>query len=625
MQNAGVDYFQRRQAWRNGMGLRLRLLDRWAQSHALLGPANADRLAAILKRLDTETLSIAFVGEISRGKSELINAIFFGTHPHRVLPVGPGRTTLCPTEIRFQSQSGSSLQLLPIETAEDPRPLTEWQNEPEAWTHVSLAHNDFQRVAEDLQRITLTQEQEVVATRSTPANQHAAHLPHAGLPRWRYATVNLPHPLLAHGLRIFDMPGLNAVAAEPQLSLGLLAQCDVLVFLLSADTGVTASELALWQEHMVQGAGAGCQRLVVLNKVDALWNSVQDTAAVEQQLQEMQMDVAAALGVAQESVVSVSAREAVAAQGTGDAARLARSGLSQLEHALWKTLLLEHHQRCQADIAKELASCKAEVERALRARAQALEQSKERLLKQTQLSTDIPHNAAGSGVGIDTNLGKELPKIQATKSILMDLLEKIRRTLPMPELDATIAALELRLRQSMGLTSVRHAYDQAHREIQAQWLCVDQWAGEMRHMLSAAEQEGAVESANPHQPPAPLHFAPYLDLLQQAFNGHVQFLGNSQVHRLKQAGFTGKLVTALRTRITEIGQQLQQDFEGWFARASETIRHRLESSRGATLQEHQQTRDYLLSQLQTQEDKFNQLNQTLDAYFSALLEANGYD
>ena len=116
MQNAGLDYFQRRQAWRAGMGLRLRLLERWAQSHPLLGPATADRLAGILERLDQDTLSIAFVGEISRGKSELINAIWRinppcaaggpWTHnpvPHRNQippPVGPEPAASAPRQRR---------------------------------------------------------------------------------------------------------------------------------------------------------------------------------------------------------------------------------------------------------------------------------------------------------------------------------------------------------------------------------------------------------------------------------------------------------------------------------------------------------------------------------------------
>jgi hypothetical protein len=54
MQNLGLDYFQHRQAWRTGIGLRLRLMERWAQSHDLLNLESANRIADILSRLDSD-------------------------------------------------------------------------------------------------------------------------------------------------------------------------------------------------------------------------------------------------------------------------------------------------------------------------------------------------------------------------------------------------------------------------------------------------------------------------------------------------------------------------------------------------------------------------------------------
>ena len=46
-----------------------------------------------------EKLVVAFVAEFSRGKSELINAIFFADTGRRILPATPGRTTMCPVEL----------------------------------------------------------------------------------------------------------------------------------------------------------------------------------------------------------------------------------------------------------------------------------------------------------------------------------------------------------------------------------------------------------------------------------------------------------------------------------------------------------------------------------------------
>ena len=58
------------------------------------------------------------------------------------------------------------------------------------------------------------------------------------IPRCRHALVNIAHPLLKQELVILDTPGLNAVGAEPELTVNQIAQAHAVVFLLGADTGV---------------------------------------------------------------------------------------------------------------------------------------------------------------------------------------------------------------------------------------------------------------------------------------------------------------------------------------------------------------------------------------------------
>jgi predicted GTPase len=62
--------------------------------------------------------------------------------------------------------------------------------------------------------------------------------------------INFPHPLLKQGLVILDTPGLNAIGAEPELTLSLLPNAHAVLFILAADTGVTQSDLAIWREHI---------------------------------------------------------------------------------------------------------------------------------------------------------------------------------------------------------------------------------------------------------------------------------------------------------------------------------------------------------------------------------------
>jgi len=88
----------------------------WLNEQELNDAQIDQRIQHLLERLREDKLNVAFVAEFSRGKSELINAIFFAGYGQRLLPSSAGRTTMCPTELLYDAAKPTSLQLLPIET-----------------------------------------------------------------------------------------------------------------------------------------------------------------------------------------------------------------------------------------------------------------------------------------------------------------------------------------------------------------------------------------------------------------------------------------------------------------------------------------------------------------------------
>ena len=65
-------------AWRTALDGHVGALARALAEPDLLDDADAAALAALRERLASDKLVLAFVAEFSRGKSELVNAIFFG-------------------------------------------------------------------------------------------------------------------------------------------------------------------------------------------------------------------------------------------------------------------------------------------------------------------------------------------------------------------------------------------------------------------------------------------------------------------------------------------------------------------------------------------------------------------
>ncbi len=331
-------------AWRLGLDRQTDELARFLKDHALLDEVPQAHLAGLRERLASDRLCVAFVAEFSRGKSELINAIFFADTGRRVLPATPGRTTMCPVELGCDAAATPLLALLPIETRLESRSLAELRGQPELWTRIRLEADAPDRLAEALGEVMRTKAVSVETARALgfwhdDAPEDNPPRLAEGLvevPAWRHAAINYPHPLLKRGLVVLDTPGLNAIGAEPELTLSLLPAAHAVVFILGADTGVTKSDLAVWRDQL---GGQSMTRFVVLNKIDTLADPLLSAEVVDGQIEQQCRNTAATLDVPRERVFPLSARQALAGRIDGDPGALAASRLPALEEALATQLL----------------------------------------------------------------------------------------------------------------------------------------------------------------------------------------------------------------------------------------------------------------------------------------------
>ena len=335
--------------WRTTLARRLDDLARYLADHEMADPLSAAQMAALRNRLGNEKLVVAFVAEFSRGKSELINAIFFADTGRRMLPATPGRTTMCPVELAWDADENAALMLLPIETRLEGLSLAELRPQRRAWTIRPLQISDPERLAESLQEFTRTKFVSKDQARELGFwdddrphdNPPVDDFGRVEVPAWRHALINYPHPLLKQGLVVLDTPGLNAIGAEPELTLSLLPTAHATVFILGADTGVTKSDLGVWRDHLGTHA---LSRFVVLNKIDALADPLSTEEQVDAQITSQCVETARTLGVSVDRVYPVSARQALAARVAGDDKLLLQSRLPALEAALGSQLLPQRRQ-----------------------------------------------------------------------------------------------------------------------------------------------------------------------------------------------------------------------------------------------------------------------------------------
>ena len=304
--------------------LRLFLAD-----NGLIDALAEQQLARAQERLAGQQFVVAFVAEFSRGKSELINALLFADQGARLLPSSAGRTTMCPTEIGWRAGDTPEIRLLPIETRRES--LSPSALPPEAWQSFALDTSSTAVLAEGLKRVSETlrmtpQDAGALGFAPGPAAQDGL----VEVPRWRHARIRLPHPLLTRGLVILDTPGLNAIGAEPELTLSMLPAAHAVLFVLAADTGVTQSDLAIWRDAL----GNIPNRRAVLNKIDGLWDGLRSESEIAAELDRQVRSVSQHLGLPAERIFPVSAQKGLYARIHNDAPLFSRSRLPQLIEAL---------------------------------------------------------------------------------------------------------------------------------------------------------------------------------------------------------------------------------------------------------------------------------------------------
>ncbi|NDY92264.1 dynamin family protein [Ideonella livida] len=562
--------------WRLALERDLGALEGYLADSDLLAPAAAATCRALRQRLTSDKLVVAFVAEFSRGKSELINAIFFADSGRRILPATPGRTTMCPVELCWDGEELPTLDLLPIDTRQDGGTLAEWRDRREQWQRVQLDPDDADGLAAALAQVTQVRKvtREYAKALSLWSDEQPSENPPVGedglveVPAWRHAIINFPHPLLQRGLVVVDTPGLNAIGAEPELTLGLLPSAHAALFVLGADTGVTKSDLEVWTDHL---GGQGLSCFVVLNKMDTLADPLatpeEQAQAVERQCQ----TTASTLGIPRQRVFPVSARQALAARLMGDAPALAASRLPELEAALNADLLPQRQRVLATAVISGVASM--------------LESSTRRLRDQRRANADqmlelrgLRGKSAGRVATMLERVGQEQAELEECANRLkamrlvhakmnraaMQCLESDRIRESVLKMQESISSgwfnLGARTAFAKMCTQLRELLDNAQKQVQ-----------EVNQMLQALFNQLNSEFAftlGLTSAPDLGQFKRELELIERSYN---RYFSVTRAMRLNSPAYSEQFQRMLVSKLRVVFENASNEIESWNQLATQQI------------------------------------------------------
>lgn len=476
--------------WRDDLAQAIADYQSWVEGQGLTDGEQDLRVYELIETLQSDKLTVALVAEFSRGKTELLNAIFFSDYKQRLLPSAAGRTTMCPTELRWDEKDGPCVKLLPIESRKTALTISEYKRTPVHWTtqHI-LKLSSAEEVREALSEITKTKKvgireaQELGLYDSRTRHDKPAPNETVEVPVWRHAIINFPHPLLKQGLVVLDTPGLNALGVEPELTLNTLANAQAILFVLAADTGVTRTDLEVWSNHV--NTVKGNSHLIALNKIDILWDELHDEAAVAKSIARQIEETARALHVDRKSIFPVSAQKGLVAKIKGDRALTEKSGLPVLEHKLSEDMIPSRHMLIRNRIVHEISG-RVESSRAL------LES------KLTGVNRQLSDLKALSGKNLEAiqkmvtrmrrekqKYDKELEGFQLTRAALSRQAQTLLGHLSMKILDGLIQKARHDMNETWTTRGLKIGMETFFEGTRARMERVSQEADEIRKMVEA--------------------------------------------------------------------------------------------------------------------------------------------
>ncbi len=592
MKNTLAHHLDALSDWRRALDRRVRAMAHFMAEHDLVDDAAAGALDGLLRKLAADKLVLACVAEVSRGKSELLNAIFFADTGRRVLPATPGRTTMCPVELQFHAGQPAELALLPIDTRLGEQSLAELRTQPEAWQRLGLDPHNPDGLAEAMNLVTQTRRVSTVtaATLGFWSDDHPENNPprledgSVEVPAWRHAMINYPHPLLQRGLVVVDTPGLNAVGAEPELTLGLLPAAHAIVFMLAADTGVSRSDLAIWTEHLGEEA---LERFVVLNKTDILADPLSAPAALAAQLDNQRRKIAQTLDVPSSRIYPLSARDALAARVSGDAVALERSGLPALEAALARELLPRQRELLTRAAEATLQTLRQAATRRLGERRR---HNAEQMLELRGLRGKSNAKVHAMLLRLDAEMGdfeRCTSRLSALRVVHLRQLQKALRALSSDALRDELAGMRTAMSATPLHLGARKPFAATCERLRAALASARAQAEEIQQMLGASYHQLNAEfgfAFTLASAPQLERFVEELDLIERSYG---RYLGPMQAWRLASPSFMEQFQRMLLSKLRVVFENAAGEVELWSKAASAQIEQQLRERRRAFAHRHE--------------------------------------
>jgi hypothetical protein len=336
--------------WREKLVASIDEFRAWQDSYGQADIEQTLRIYDLVEGLRNDRIRLAFMGESAEDKIGLINALLFADKPGGLLPLGPGCEFLCATEIFYDPSEAPYVRVLPMETRKREDSIANLRRSPVDWITMRINPDDPATIAEAMNSLVESRAVSVDEAKSLNLTNVERSGDVVMIPAWRYAIINLPHPMLKSGLIALYCPGSQMLSSEPEVAMRIASSAQSLLMVLGKELTPAAQDV--WKQY-VQNSQA--------HKFTVLDSEAGADAAAE-------AAVAQAFSMPASNIMSIPIKKAVAQRLANSEGGESTAGFDQLVKLHAERLVPQRQSLLLSAVAKEIGPLVQSARQAVAAR-----------------------------------------------------------------------------------------------------------------------------------------------------------------------------------------------------------------------------------------------------------------
>jgi predicted nuclease with TOPRIM domain len=338
---------------------------------------------------------------------------------------------------------------------------------------------------------------------------------------------------------------------------------DILAALEHGDEG--SVDIPSWRHAVINFPHPLLQQgLVILNKIDGLWDELKADADVEREIDRQVRTTAHMLGVPTSQVYAASAQKALLAKVNGDDALLARSRLPALEASLSHRLIPAKREIVGAASQSEVRALAATVKSILDARLAGVTEQLAELTALRGKNQDVVGHMMERVRSEKEVFERGLARYTALRNVFTQQTNDLFDHIGLEALRANAGRTRRQIEDSPFTRGVRNAMSEFFRGIHGDFTSAARQATEIHDMMRAMYARFAKEHGLAVFSPPPfsvLKFQKEVERLERAYTTHFNTLWN-MVSKAKFA-LMKRFFETIASRVKHVYVIANRDAEAW--------------------------------------------------------------